>query len=192
MAKVFIAESSYLVRKGMVKLLEQLTGVTRVHVADPSGNLLQEIKAFHPDLLLLNAAFSFSGSLEDVLAALPREGHIIQIVNGPLTVDAGVGQISIFEDKATLIEKINSHLSQFRLAENLPHDSEELTPREKLILKHVALGHTNKEIAAQLFISTHTVISHRKNITRKLEIKTVSGLTVYAILNNIIKIEDIT
>jgi DNA-binding CsgD family transcriptional regulator len=50
----------------------------------------------------------------------------------------------------------------------------------------VALGFTNQQIADKLFISKHTVISHRKNITSKLGIKTVSGLTVYAVLNNLI------
>ena len=55
----------------------------------------------------------------------------------------------------------------------------------------VARGLTNKEIAEDLFISTHTVITHRKNIVRKLGIKTVSGLTVYAILNKIIDMTDL-
>ncbi|MCD6201734.1 MAG: response regulator transcription factor [Bacteroidales bacterium] len=63
---------------------------------------------------------------------------------------------------------------------------EKLSEREKSILRFVALGYTNKEIAEKLFISMHTVITHRKNITRKLGIKTVSGLTVYAILNQLI------
>ena len=58
--------------------------------------------------------------------------------------------------------------------------------------KKLLLEKTNKEVANELFISTHTVISHRKNITRKLGIKTVSGLTVYAILNQIISMEDIS
>jgi DNA-binding CsgD family transcriptional regulator len=55
----------------------------------------------------------------------------------------------------------------------------------------VALGFTNKEIAERLFISTHTFITHRKNITRKIGIKTVSGLTVYALLNHLIETEEL-
>ena len=61
-----------------------------------------------------------------------------------------------------------------------------LSERETEVLKLVALGYTNQQIAEKLFISKHTVISHRKNITSKLGIKTVSGLTVYAVLNNLI------
>lgn len=61
-----------------------------------------------------------------------------------------------------------------------------LTERETDVLKLVAFGKTNKEIANELFISIHTVISHRKNITEKLGIKSISGLTVYAILNKLI------
>ena len=49
----------------------------------------------------------------------------------------------------------------------------------------------NKEIADHLNISIHTVISHRKNITRKTGIKTVSGLTVYALLNDLVDIHSI-
>lgn len=61
-----------------------------------------------------------------------------------------------------------------------------LTAREKEILVCVAKGMINKEIADQLNISIHTVITHRKNITQKTGIKTVAGLTVYALLNNLL------
>ena len=61
-----------------------------------------------------------------------------------------------------------------------------LTEREKEILVSVAKGMLNKEIADQYNLSIHTVISHRKNITRKTGIKSVAGLTVYALLNNLI------
>jgi len=68
---------------------------------------------------------------------------------------------------------------------------EELSGRETEVLKLVARGFINKQIADMLNISLHTVISHRKNITRKLGIKTVSGLTVYALLNRLITSEEI-
>ena len=61
-----------------------------------------------------------------------------------------------------------------------------LSDRETEVLKYVALGHTNKKISVLLSISPHTVISHRKNISSKLGIKTIAGLTVYAVLNGII------
>lgn len=67
----------------------------------------------------------------------------------------------------------------------------ELSAREKEILVAVAKGMLNKEIADLYNISIYTVISHRKNITRKTGIKTVAGLTVYALLNNLIDISTI-
>ncbi len=67
----------------------------------------------------------------------------------------------------------------------------ELSAREKEILVCVAKGMLNKEIADKLNLSIYTVITHRKNITRKIGIKTVAGLTVYALLNNLIDISSI-
>ena len=68
---------------------------------------------------------------------------------------------------------------------------QELTAREIEVLKLIALGFTIKEIANELFISTHTAISHRKNISEKTGIKTISGLTMYAVIKGIIDIKDI-
>jgi DNA-binding CsgD family transcriptional regulator len=67
-----------------------------------------------------------------------------------------------------------------------------LSKREIDVLKKVAKGLSNKEISDQLFISKNTVITHRKNITEKLGIKTISGLTVYALMNNLIDPGEIT
>ena len=64
--------------------------------------------------------------------------------------------------------------------------SEELSEREKDVLIQVVRGLSNKEIADVLCISQHTVISHRKNITRKLNIHSTAGLTIYAIVNKLV------
>ena len=70
-------------------------------------------------------------------------------------------------------------------------EGEDLSAREKEILVCVAKGMLNKEIADYYNISIYTVITHRKNITRKTGIKTVAGLTVYALLNNLIDYDSI-
>lgn len=73
----------------------------------------------------------------------------------------------------------------------LPDDNGELSTREKEILVCVAKGMLNKEIADACNISVNTVITHRKNITRKTGIRTVAGLTVYALLNRLIDTSNI-
>ena len=66
-----------------------------------------------------------------------------------------------------------------------------LSEREKDIIKCVARGMSNKEIADTLFLSIHTVTTHRRNITAKLQIHSPAGLTIYAIMNNLVDISDI-
>ncbi len=69
--------------------------------------------------------------------------------------------------------------------------TEALSSREKEIIICIVKGMTNKQIADHLFISTHTVISHRRNIANKLEIHSTAGLIIYAIVNNLVKLEEI-
>jgi DNA-binding CsgD family transcriptional regulator len=85
-----------------------------------------------------------------------------------------------------LINKLSDSSSQHILN----HEHEQLSDRETEVLKLLVTGLSNKEIADKLFISIHTVISHRKNISQKTGIKSQSGLTIYAISNKIIQIED--
>jgi regulator of cell morphogenesis and NO signaling len=67
-------------------------------------------------------------------------------------------------------------------------DSDLLSDRERDVLVQIVKGLSNKEIADVLCISTHTVITHRKNITRKLNIHSTAGLTIYAIVNQLVNI----
>lgn len=66
-----------------------------------------------------------------------------------------------------------------------------LSPREVEVLVRIARGHINKEIAEQLCISLTTVITHRKRIMEKLGIRSVSGLTIYAVMNGYVNINEI-
>jgi DNA-binding CsgD family transcriptional regulator len=86
-----------------------------------------------------------------------------------------------------IVEIISGVLKGNNISEDKIVDVSTLSDREAEVLKFVAKGFSNKEIAEKLFISMHTVISHRKNITKKLGIKSISGLTVYAILNKLIE-----
>lgn len=69
--------------------------------------------------------------------------------------------------------------------------TEELSEREKDVLIQVVRGLSNKEIADVLCISMHTVISHRKHITNKLNIHSTAGLTIYAIVNKLVDINSL-
>lgn len=68
---------------------------------------------------------------------------------------------------------------------------QELSSREREIIVCVVKGLTNKEIADELCISTHTVITHRRNIAAKLQIHSAAGLTIYAIVNKLVELSEI-
>ena len=85
------------------------------------------------------------------------------------------------ESKISLSEVDKSH-----------RDAEEtISEREKDIIRGVASGKSNKEIAEELFISPHTVATHRRNINAKLGIHSSAGLTIYAIIHNIIDAKEV-
>ena len=73
----------------------------------------------------------------------------------------------------------------------LKEANEELSEREKDVLVQLVRGLSNKEIADVLHISTHTVISHRKHISHKLNIHSTAGLTIYAIVNRLVDLNSL-
>lgn len=117
----------------------------------------------------------------------------------------------LLSDILILLERTNRELSLHEIMENkvlIPiikkieiiknidsaakdEESEELSKREIEIIQGIASGLSNKEIAGKLFISVHTVNTHRRNICNKLSIHSAAGLTVYAILNKLIDIDNL-
>lgn len=70
-------------------------------------------------------------------------------------------------------------------------NSDELSEREKEVVRMVVRGLSNKEIAEKMFISANTVMTHRRNIARKTQIHSPAGLTIYAIVNGLINLEEV-
>jgi DNA-binding NarL/FixJ family response regulator len=96
--------------------------------------------------------------------------------------------IGIYDNTARIIQKLKSAIDENK--KNPKNDLNELSSREKDILAAVAMGKTNKEIADEFNISIYTVISHRRNISQKLGINSIPGLTVYAIMNKLVDMSD--
>lgn len=138
-----------------------------------------------PDIYVLNSDFF-----------LPRRNKTIVLVEHCSRKDissyntATNNHLCTGSSQETVIEQLQQLFASE--SNNSPGEgNKELSVRETDVLQLIVKGITNKEIADKLNISLNTVLSHRKNITTKLGIKTVSGLTFYAIMNGFISADDI-
>ena len=96
--------------------------------------------------------------------------------------------IGIYDNSTRITQKLKNAIEENAQAPK--SDINELSGRERDILAAVAKGLTNKEIADEFNISVYTVISHRRNISQKLGINSIPGLTVYAIMNKLVDMSD--
>ncbi len=187
--RVLIIEPSEVVVAGMSAVLQEasrfkvLEAVRDVRLAE------QRVIASKPDVVLLNPTLVESPA--DVLAGrqLPVVALVYQYVE-QLKLRRYHAVVDIRESRATIIETLIAATTP-ATADNAPSATAtpaeyELSNRETAVLVLVAKGLTNKEIADHLNVSPHTVMSHRKNIVHKTGIKSVAGLTVYAMLHNLI------
>ena len=115
---------------------------------------------------------------------LPRKSRTLVVDNSQRVRDVkgSFSMISVFADESDIKEGIERFLNSLE-GTDIPGD---LSVREKEVLRLIAEGKINKEIADELCISINTVITHRKNISAKLGIKSASGLSLYAVMNGII------
>lgn len=108
------------------------------------------------------------------------ESDIINTINSLLTCGQEEEKNAIKRDKAELAQRLASVSILYK------DTTSALSQRETEVLRLIASGKINKEIAQELNISINTVLSHRKNLTAKLGIKSISGLTFYAMMNGIV------
>lgn len=191
--RIVIAESSQMLRKGFVQLINQLPYVDKVIELDDSRPIDEQIDDYSPTLVLINPLL-----LHTVLSVNPREVlglsnnvHLVALVYTLFTTQ----YLQYFDAVITINDKLNDIAEKLKSLSNIKKintvDSEELSDREKEILVTLVKGLSNKEIADYHNISIHTVITHRRNITRKLDIHSLSGLTVYAIVNKLVDLNDL-
>ena len=188
---------SYLVRKGLVSLLNRIQGLRVLKEFGADDPFLSYLQSHPVDYMIMDQSV-FDRS-HDLFIANPKLLEKAVLIQRPDKEGLEPGEspynvhtsIHLMEDKETIINKIRSLLDQ-RKQDDSTGQSAELSPREITIVRHISMGLTNRQIAEKLFLSAHTVMTHRKNISSKLGIKSVSGLTVYAIVNNIITIEEVS
>ncbi len=195
--KITIADNSIIIRSGLAMALKRLPHlkIQPIEVLTPSA-LSDCFRTQMPDVLIINPAF---GHYFDVAAFQEKykgsEVKLVALVSS--FTDASLlaryaESISIFDDLDTINDKIIKLLDERKEEdEEEDQDQDVLSQREKEIVVCVVKGMTNKEIAEKLFLSIHTVITHRKNITKKLQIHSASGLTIYAIVNKLVELDDV-
>lgn len=193
---VVLVENTYLIRAGIENLFQDIPGLILREVFDGTEkNLAENISKLKPEVIIINCNLKPELLLR-LVNTLRKVNGLIQIglisENTPINICSQFTHtINSTDEKFEMLEAIRRAIGKGNLKNASDPDQQHLSARELTILKKVALGLTNQEIADKLFLSVHTVMTHRKNITKKLGIKTVSGLTVYALMNKLVIMQDI-
>lgn len=190
--RVAIVEPSEIILKGVCQMF-QATDFEIVLCCTDGDSLLERMAVARPDVVVLGTQSSIAA--ESNIRQSHTELQSVALVLLATTVcdDDSVRQfdsvINIYDSQRVILRKMQGAIEQSQT--NPYTESHDLSERERDVLILVAKGLANKEIADRLNISVHTVMSHRKNISHKTGIKSVAGLTVYALLNNLLDASDV-
>lgn len=191
-ANLLIALSDRRNQETLADLIDREKGdEVTVHTLRDPFTLLQTVKSLRPDIVIVSCNVCSPPMVETIrtIADLPKARFILycETITDELLAERCEGHLSAEESDKEVIDLITSLLT----ADEREEVPGELTPRERDIIIGVVKGMTNKEIADELFISPNTVTTHRRNIVKKLDIHSASGLTVYAIMNKLVSLQDI-
>jgi len=206
MTKVLIADNSVMAREGIKSILSECDDINVVGECEKSSNLLAKIKEAEPQILLIDYCSTEFGvnDILDAKKAFPNVGvlAISQVKDPDVIMNAlksGItSHILKHCSKDEIIDAIRStgNGGQFYCSTLLGYlettdglfgcSGVNLSQREIEIIGMIADGQTNKEIAEKIFLSTHTVMTHRKNIMAKLGINNTAGIVIFAVKQNII------
>lgn len=186
--RVAIVAPSAIITEGIATILRRGGETDVVLMGEALSEIVPRLRSADIDLLIVDTALLRTAEpheeLDDIIVVGLQtslyDGDIARRMAHAITLYAPEEEIQRIVTEAA---EAPSQVS--------PQESHELSDRERDVLILVAKGLTNKEIASELNISPHTVISHRKNIVHKTGIRSVAGLTVYAVLNKLIDSEQL-
>lgn len=206
--EIAIVEPNTLTCLGLQNLLEEIIPMATIRTFHSFGELMDDTPDMYAHYFISSQIY-----FEHTAFFLPRKPQTIVLVGGDSQPQlSGIPILNIYQDEKSLIKAI-LRLHQYghqhghpgkqthgNHPENIPAhpgmpantiSEHDLSAREIEVLVLVTKGLINKEIADKLNISLTTVISHRKNIVEKLGIKSVSGLTIYAVMHGYVEADRI-
>ena len=183
--KITVAEPSVIIRSGIIAVIGSAENLkAEIYEVSEIDQLRNVLSWQHPDILLVNPASLGLFPLQQLKKDTGNPDMKCVALQFAFTDHAA---LKSYDDAISVYDKLARLVSEPERDKR--HES--LSGREKEVIACVVQGMTNKQIADKLFISTHTVITHRRNISAKLGIHSPAGLTIYAIVNKLVELDDI-
>jgi DNA-binding NarL/FixJ family response regulator len=211
--KVAIVDDEKLIIEGLKMLLEQDPEITVSNTANNGQDLFDQMKNidFNADIILLDISMPVMDGIETmlllnemklpykviILSSYYNDGMIIRFLDEGASAFLAKSENpdNVIDTIKNVYNKgfhINDHIMQIirnrRLLAKTKELQEDLSEREKEVLKLICNEYTNKEIAEKLYISQRTVEGHRNRILEKIDCKNTAGMVIYAIEHKIIDI----
>jgi DNA-binding NarL/FixJ family response regulator len=205
MIRVLVTDDHNILRTGVAALLEREHDMTAVGEAATAEQSVIKARALQPDVILLDVVMprkSGFDALPDLRKVAPEARVImLSMQTNPSSIrqaliSGAAGYVAKHASDTDLLDAIRRVASGSRYVDpELGGDlvvsdaaalTEPLSQRERDVLFLLALGYTNQEIAAMLYISVRTVETHRAHIMQKLDLKTRSELVLYALANGLL------
>lgn len=209
--KIIIADSNFLSRKGLALLINECDDFKLLSEAKSASELLSMAKVHDPDLIIID--YTSANFNIDSIAQIKKKFPDAQLLAITLVqsnrmvakaFDLGIVSHLLIEcDQDEIMEAIykTSKGEKFvcgRIVEAILNgtkpttisdyncDGINVSEREMEVIKLIAEGLSNKEVADKLFLSTHTITTHRKNIMAKLGLNNTAGLVLFAVRENLV------
>lgn len=188
---IAIVEPSVIIRNGIVSVLKRLNlDIDIVEISD-MPQLQSLLEKHNPDVVIIDPTQIGMFSLQHIKENLSGSKKFIALQSNLADASALKGYdefISLYDSAEQIKAKMESVISE---NEQNNSDKQELSQREKEIVSCIVKGLTNKQIAETLHLSVHTVMTHRRNISGKLQIHSSAGLAIYAIVNKLVSLDEI-